>query len=75
MDDVTMYVKEQWQEILGVSSVSGDSNFFEQGGDSVMVLALIERLESRWSVQLPLEDFFAEPTVSTAAQMVREARV
>jgi acyl carrier protein len=66
-------VREQWRAVLGTKVADRDANFFELGGDSVMALSLIERMEKELNVTLPLEEFFASPTLGDLDDMCRAA--
>ena len=56
-----------WTEILGLEQVGVHDNFFELGGDSLSATQMISRLRSAFKVDLPLHDFFEEPTVAGLA--------
>ncbi|MEW5941033.1 MAG: AMP-binding protein, partial [Chloroflexota bacterium] len=46
---------EIFAEVLKVSPVGADDNFFERGGDSLAFLQLAERIEERLGLALPFE--------------------
>jgi aryl carrier-like protein len=37
-------VRSLWREVLGLDEVADDVNFFEVGGDSLLLVALVERI-------------------------------
>jgi acyl carrier protein len=59
-----------WQEVLGVTEVGVDDNFFEMGGDSLLATLLIGRLGEAFSVDLSLRTIFDAPTVAEMAVAV-----
>jgi len=56
-----------WAEVLGVpvAVVGRHSNFFELGGDSLMLIALASRLE-RIGIYLEVADLFEHPSIAAA---------
>ncbi|WP_438392379.1 amino acid adenylation domain-containing protein [Caballeronia sp. DA-9] len=56
-----------WKEVLGVERVSRHDNFFELGGHSLLVMQVVSRLSQRHGVSVPLQDFFAAPTLDAMA--------
>jgi acyl carrier protein len=51
-------------DALGISQVGLDDNFFDLGGDSVMVIQLVKRIRETLGVELSIRSFFEEPTVA-----------
>jgi amino acid adenylation domain-containing protein len=51
-----------WQEILGVSHVGRQDDFFELGGDSMQAMKLIDRLAEIFRVEFPFAAVFQYPT-------------
>ncbi len=43
-----------WCEMLGVSAINADDNFYLAGGDSLQLSRLLMRLQAEWEVELPL---------------------
>jgi acyl-CoA synthetase (AMP-forming)/AMP-acid ligase II len=56
---------EIWSEVLLVSPVGIDDDFFALGGDSIQVMMVIDRVRARMGVQLSVVQFFGSPTVAT----------
>lgn len=61
-----------WEEILERNQVGPSENFFELGGNSLMVMQVGFRLQRRFEIDLPLAVLFARPTVTGLAAYVRE---
>lgn len=47
-----------WREVLGVTTISADDDFLEQGGDSLMATQLVSRISTRLGVQIPVSTVF-----------------
>jgi amino acid adenylation domain-containing protein len=63
MSPVESRVANIWIELLGPQEISRDSDFFSQGGHSLLAVRMITRFEEEFSVRLRLRDVFATPTV------------
>ena len=62
-----------WAEILDLDDLRGDDHFFEVGGNSLLALDVLTRIEERTGIYLPLADFFADPTPVAVAARVANA--
>jgi acyl carrier protein len=62
-------------ELLELSSVDHQDNFFLLGGHSMLGAQLIAHLDELFGVQLPLRDIFRNPTVAAIAYQVEQAMV
>jgi amino acid adenylation domain-containing protein len=63
-----------WSDLLGVTPIGTDANFFEIGGHSLLATQVISRLREAFRVELSLRTLFASPTVAELAAVVEEAR-
>ncbi|MBL1082328.1 non-ribosomal peptide synthetase [Streptomyces actinomycinicus] len=61
-------------EVLGVSAVGPQDDFFDLGGHSLAAALLIVELENRFGLQVELDDFFDEPTVAAVCRAAAAAR-
>jgi amino acid adenylation domain-containing protein len=65
-----------WGEVLGVSPVGVDQDFFAIGGTSVKVIEARTRIEQAFATTLPLSAFFESPTtVETLAARMEKPSV
>ncbi|HVI39747.1 MAG TPA: condensation domain-containing protein, partial [Anaerovoracaceae bacterium] len=62
-NDIEEQLCQIFSEILGVEQVGIYDNFFELGGHSLKVTRLVNLLEERTGVRLPLRQVFMNPTV------------
>jgi acyl carrier protein len=59
-----------WSDVLGVDDVRVGDDFFELGGDSMLALQVLWRLEECFDVELPLRALFAAATLAELAETV-----
>jgi acyl carrier protein len=64
-----------WRQVLQVSDIGSDDNFFDVGGNSLIAVALINEVRSTFNVDLPLISLFQAPTVSRMAQRVEDLQL
>ncbi|WP_274563192.1 non-ribosomal peptide synthetase [Streptomyces spiramyceticus] len=64
-------VSAAWAEVLQVSSVPGDVNFFDLGGHSLLIIRLQDALGRHTGVRPSVVDLFRCSTVNAQAELVR----
>ncbi|MCU5534227.1 amino acid adenylation domain-containing protein [Bacillus cereus] len=62
-----------WKEHLEISSIGIDDNFFDVGGNSIVIIKIITAVESYFSIKLAFKDFINNPTVRKLAFYVDES--
>jgi amino acid adenylation domain-containing protein/thioester reductase-like protein len=67
-------IAETFADLLGLPKVSATGDFFELGGNSLLVARLSAQLSRQQDVSLPVEQIFRVPTVAGVAQAVEESR-
>jgi len=68
--DLQRTVAAIWRDLLDVSDVGLDDNFFDLGGHSLLTLQVAQRLGAVVGRPLPITDLFRHPTVRTLAAHV-----
>jgi NAD(P)-dependent dehydrogenase (short-subunit alcohol dehydrogenase family) len=69
--DLERTIAAMWGDLLGISEVGIDDNFFDLGGNSLVGLSLTSRLRKELGVQdIPAHVIYEAPTVSTLARFV-----
>lgn len=54
-----------WQNILGLKKVSINSNFFEIGGNSILLIRLVAKIKKELNLNLSLVDIFTYPNIKS----------
>ncbi|MFF1910011.1 SDR family NAD(P)-dependent oxidoreductase, partial [Kitasatospora sp. NPDC058218] len=57
-----------WQDLLGRSSIEREANFFELGGDSLLIIAASRQIKQRLGVALAVTDLFKYATIAALAE-------
>jgi acyl carrier protein len=62
--EVTEIVRREWQETLGLHDMGivDGLDFFSYGGDSIAAVSLLNRLQDKLGVEIPVEPLFLEGT-------------
>ena len=59
-----------WAQVLNLDRIGVDDDFFELGGNSLMAMQIMARIEDRFEIDLPLSILFEWPTVEALAHHV-----
>ena len=62
-----------WSNVLGIKSVSIHDNFFVMGGHSLKVMQVMARVRDSFSIDLPLQTLFREPTIAGLSREIESA--
>lgn len=63
-------VYKVWSDIFNARDISADEDFFECGGDSILIVKLLTELENRYNYKLSLVDVYAAPTIKKMAECI-----
>ncbi|MFJ6728622.1 amino acid adenylation domain-containing protein [Streptomyces sp. NPDC091281] len=67
-------VAAHWRKLLHRDEASVLDDFFETGGNSLVAVALVHRINKEFGTTLPLQVVFEAPTVERLARAVEDAR-
>ncbi len=71
-DGIAGVIRSIWQETLDPEgSLDDDDDFFEMGGDSFLVVAVIDRVEAATGRRVPIPLLFDAPTLGAFTAAVR----
>ncbi|MEV6139120.1 condensation domain-containing protein [Nocardia sp. NPDC051990] len=71
-DELERSIAEIWSQLLGEAPGNHDG-FFDSGGDSLLAIRLLSRVEARTGRAVELPEFLRRPTVSGLAAALRAA--
>ncbi|MAU17386.1 MAG: type I polyketide synthase [Muricauda sp.] len=60
-----------WAETLHIPKIGIDDNFFEMGGNSLLVQKLSVEMEQRLSIKVPVTKIYQNPTISELAEFLK----
>ncbi|MFG0264904.1 MAG: amino acid adenylation domain-containing protein [Rhodopirellula sp. JB055] len=60
-----------WSSVLQIPQIGIEDDFFLLGGSSLLVTQVVARLKDELGLELPVRDFFANPTVELAASHIQ----
>jgi acyl carrier protein len=63
-------VANVWQEVLGIPKIDIYANFYDLGGNSILIIEIISRLNRIFQIDLPLLSLVESPTISELAQCI-----
>jgi amino acid adenylation domain-containing protein len=69
-DDLLERVRQAWSDVLGTDAVPVGVNFFEAGGDSLLLIVLMDHLNGMTERELEAADLFQHSTVRAQAELL-----
>jgi len=68
--DLQITIAKVWCEVLGCSQVNPTDNFFDLGGNSLLILQAFKKLDSILPTDCQVIDLFKYPTIKTLAEFI-----
>jgi phthiocerol/phenolphthiocerol synthesis type-I polyketide synthase E len=66
--EVEKQILTVWREVLGIEKIGIDDSFFELGGNSLIALRIVSRMQKRLSINVGVLSLFECPTIRTLAK-------
>jgi len=63
-------IAASWRQLLGVELIGPEDDFFDLGGDSLLVTQFVSRLSEMFQIELPLDKVYENPTVANIASVL-----
>jgi len=73
--DIEKALAEIWKQLLGVTEVGVDDNFFDLGGDSLLLMRLQLLVQEKFHAELAVAEMFEFPTIATLAARLGQGAV
>ncbi|MFE3577368.1 amino acid adenylation domain-containing protein [Lysinibacillus sp. NPDC059133] len=70
--ELEIAINEIWKEVLSLEKISVDDDFFEIGGQSLLVAKLVYKISEYFNTDLPIRVIFKDPTISGMAKMIEK---
>ena len=71
-NDLEQKLSGMWQEVLQLPEVGIHDDFFALGGSSLLAVGVVSRLVTDLDLELPVRDFFANPTIASQAKHIAQ---
>ncbi|MEW2128323.1 amino acid adenylation domain-containing protein [Streptomyces sp. NPDC007259] len=69
---VEQVLHDLWCEVLGRRAIGVEENFLDLGGDSLMAIRLVGRIQERLGVEVGVRDLLISPTIAHLAATVEK---
>ncbi|MDB9374691.1 type I polyketide synthase [Nodularia sphaerocarpa] len=70
-NEIETAIAQIWQELLGISPIGINDNFFDLGGHSLLAIQAISRLRDRFNIELSMRNLLYEtPTIAGIAAFI-----
>lgn len=63
MKEIQTVLGKIYSEVFGISDITDDTNFFEIGGNSILAAKVVQKIKTRFGINLALQDIFEYVTV------------
>jgi len=71
-NELEQFIIDIWEKNLGYKKIGIMDDWFDLGGDSLMLTQLISRVKEVYPVDISLNIFFKNPTAARLAEMIEE---
>lgn len=69
--DLVETLTRMWTSVLGVDTIGTDEDFFDLGGSSLAAVAVVEQINARYGVELPVNAMFGIVTIAEMVEAIR----
>ena len=73
-DPVLDQVLTLWRSMLGNPDIDADTSFYAAGGESLLFIRMVSRVQRTFGITVPVADLASSPTPRTLAAQITEAQ-
>ena len=66
--ELDQVILDIWRQVIGIPQIGVGDNFFDLGGDSILLATVHSRLRDKLRIEIPITDMFEFPTVRSLAR-------
>lgn len=70
-DAVTPVVLNIWRDVLGITTIQLDDDFYELGGHSLLAITLLAKLKKQFDIKIPTSVLFEAKTVRSLSEVIQ----
>ena len=74
-DEIETRLVALWEKLLGVKSIGVTSDFFDEGGHSLLAARLLADIERTFRKRITIAAFLKAPTIQALADRIRQERL
>ncbi|MGN4496386.1 condensation domain-containing protein, partial [Bacillus cereus group sp. BfR-BA-01511] len=63
-------IKKIWEDILEIKEIDINENFFDLGGNSILIIKVINAIEKEFSHKISFKDFITKGTIKEIAKLI-----
>lgn len=71
-NDIQQQITAIWQEVLAVTAITPDDNFFDLGGNSLWALQIISKVNARFGCEIHLTELLNAATIGDLTRLVEQ---
>ena len=72
--EVEEKLSEIWMDVLNISKVGRNNNFFELGGQSLKAIILVSKIQKEFGIEISLNDMFKCSTIAENAELINNQK-
>ncbi|AKF95949.1 hybrid non-ribosomal peptide synthetase/type I polyketide synthase [Brevibacillus laterosporus] len=73
-DDIEQEVLQVWMDVLGKDKIGTKDNFFDIGGNSLLIIRMISKFKNIFDVEIPVTTLFKYPTIKSLAEYIKNTK-
>ncbi|MBN3950378.1 MAG: amino acid adenylation domain-containing protein [Nostoc sp. NMS7] len=72
---VEQIIANIWQEVLRLETVGVHDNFFDLGGNSLLIVQVLSKLREVFNMDIPMVDVYKCPTINALAKYLNQKQI